>query len=454
MTLNPPAPVPPQRRGWWGFLTLLLVLLALGAGFWLGGGGKAFATGTGGNNCSSSWRPDGTSSTGCTFEKFWSPSTCGQPGHTCTEAYGSSGCGVYCAPPSGGGTSCNPNTIQYCWASPTCGGDNATNGCGNAVYSSSCNSGCGGGGPTCTPTGTITTNFKGCDGICKGGYFDQTNSCGTVTKPLYKSQANGCTSTADGCPSTCTPNGTYTYKFISCSNTCDFNIQGKYNSCGGLVSTQETWDPTTCSAACSNPPPACNGGTVSNGVCTCPSGDTLVNGTCTASTTPAPTCNGGTVSNGVCTCPSGESLVNGTCTAPAAPTCTAGPVNSSGPFITGCASQGEFSTVTDHSQTTTCSNGTSTTRHWSSTGTQATTGCQPIIKIDGTKPLACAAAPDTGSAWSSYTYQHCLSYLGNAVDCGPTLTYTPTKPYQVQGGQFPEPVYNPVACPVPIAVGP
>ena len=92
--------------------------------------------------------------------------------------------------------------------------------------------------------------------------------------------------------------------------------------------------------------------------------------------------------------------------------------------------------------------------HWSSTGTQATTGCQPIIKIDGTQPLACAAAPDTGSAWSSYTYQHCLSYLGNAVDCGPTLTYTPPQPYQVQTGTFPEPVYNPVACPVPIAVGP
>ena len=37
--------------------------------------------------------------------------------------------------------------------------------------------------------------------------------------------------------------------------------------------------------------------------------------------------------------------------------------------------------------------------------------------------------------------------------CGPTLTYTPTKPYQVQMGTFPEPVYNPVACSVPIAGG-
>lgn len=455
MTLNPPAPVPPQRRGWRGFLTLFLMLLALIGGFWLGGGGQVFANSGGGGTCYSNWVEISHTSSGCTYTRHETSTntSCGGGSLSCFSPAGYSYCGAYCAPLSGGGgggggggTSCNPNTIQYCWASPTCGGDNATNGCGNAVYSSSCNSGCGGGGPTCTPTGGNTTNFLGCDGSCKSGNYDQTNSCGTVTVAKYQSYAGGCTSAADGCGSTvCTPSGTNTTKFLGCDGTCKQGTFAQVNSCGAYASgspyTSYAGGCTTSADGCGSttPPPTCNGGTVSNGVCTCPSGDTLVNGTCQAPTTT--------------TCPSGESLVNGVCTA----SCTAPPSSSTanGPYITGCASQGEYSTITYHTTVSwSCPGPTSQTTKSSSTGTQATSDCQPVIKIDGTKPLACAAAPDTGSAWSSYTYQHCLSYLGNAVNCGPTLTYTPPTPYQAQGGQFPEPVYNPVACPVPIAVGP
>ena len=331
-----------------------------------------------------------------------------------------------------------------------------------------------GNNPGCTPDGTITIHFLNkCDPAagCHQGWFDQTNSCGTVTKSQYPGYAPSCNTTADGCA--CTPNGQTHTGFISCSGTCDYNWQGTYNSCGGLIHKQKTWDPTTCGGAANG----CSSST------TCPNGYWDNNGKCQVD------CTGGTVtSSNTCACPSGQSDIQGyccpsgdtvsfgKCVAPTSgggsgtgsgsgsggggtppPSCTApqnGPVSSSGPYTTGCASQGEYSTVTDHSQVVwSCPGPTATTNTWKTYGTEPTSDCQPVIKIDGTKPLACAAAPDTGSAWSSYTYQHCLSYLGNKVNCGPTLTYTPTKPYQVLSGTFPEPVYNPVACPVPIAVG-
>jgi hypothetical protein len=69
-------------------------------------------------------------------------------------------------------------------------------------------------------------------------------------------------------------------------------------------------------------PPSCpSGQTLVNGTCTpptsCPNGETLMNGTCT----PPTSCpNGETLMNGTCTpptsCPNGETLMNGTCTPP------------------------------------------------------------------------------------------------------------------------------------------
>ena len=258
-----------------------------------------------------------------------------------------------------------------------------------------------------------TTHFLGCDGQYHSGYYDQTNSCGQITVAKYTSYAGGCAAT------TCTPSGGNTTHFLGCDGTCKSGYFDQTNSCGSVTVAKYT--------------------STANGCTTTADG-------CSSTTPPSGS-----------QCPSGDTLVNGVCTPPTA-SCTPpqnGPVSVSGPYITGCASQGEYSTITDYSQVLwACPGPLATTHQWSRTGTMATTDCQPVLRIDGTKPLACAAAPDAGSAWSSYTYQHCLSYLGNAVDCGPTLTYTPTKPYQVQGGQFPEPVYNPVACPVPIAVGP
>jgi hypothetical protein len=429
---------------------LLLILLALAGGFLLGGGGLVFARGGsgGGTSCiqDQTYQCIGYHKALETYVNV-----CLGSGQAVSKDVYDGSCTGGNSSGGGGGTSCNPNTIQYCWAQPTCGGDNATNGCGQATHSTGCPSGCG--GNTCTPTGGNTIHFVGCDGTCHNGYFDQTNSCGTVTVQKYKSYAASCNTAADGCsppPPTCTGGQTLV------NGTCQ-------------CPTGESLVNGTCQAPA---PPTCSGGTVVNGTCTCPNGYWDNNGTCQVD------CTGGTVtSRNTCACPGGQSDIqgyccptgdtvqSGHCTAPTStgsggtppPTCTTpapGPVSHSGPYITGCASQGEYSTVTYYHQTVwTCPGPTSHTKEWETTGTEATTDCQPFIHIDGTTPLACAAAPDTGSAWSSYTYQNCLSFLGNAVDCGPKLTYTPTPPYGPQGAPFPEPVYNPVACPVPIAVG-
>ena len=83
-----------------------------------------------------------------------------------------------------------------------------------------------------------------------------------------------------------------------------------------------TWDGTKCKQDPSCPPPI--GGTLVNGVCTCPTGQNNINGTCgtcptgttysNGSCVPNPSCTGGTISNGVCTCPTGSTYSNGSCT--------------------------------------------------------------------------------------------------------------------------------------------
>ena len=391
-----------------------------------------------GNTCVSNTTspPSGTTCTGSTTHflgcdgqyhsgYYDQTNSCGQITVAKYTSY-AGGCTATACTPTGG------NTTHFLGCDGTCksGYFDQTNSCGQvtvAKYTSTANGctstsdGCAAAPTSCTPKGGNTTHFLGCDGTCKSGYFDQTNSCGTVTVAKYTSTANGCTTTADGCsaaPTTCTPTGGNTTHFLGCDGTCKSGYFDQTNSCGTVTVAQYA--------------------STANGCTTTADG-------CSSTTPPSGT-----------QCPSGYTLVNGVCTPPTA-ACTA-PQNSStanGPYITGCASRGEYSTITYHTQVLwSCPGPTAHTHTWSTTGTQATSDCQPVIRVDGTKPLACAAAPDTGSAWSTYTYNNCLSYLGNKVDCGPTLTYTPTKPYAVQTGQFPEPVYNPVACPVPIAVGP
>ena len=369
-----------------------------------------------------------TTHTSCTIS---CPSGTHLSGNTCVSNSSGTGNGapVGTAPP----TSCHATSpgFQFVSCTSTCHVGNwiHDNSCGTygSEYTGTkltCTQGCGSTPPTsCTPTGGNTTHFLGCDGTCKSGYFDQTNSCGAVTVAKYTSTANGCTTAAYGCsapPASCTPSGGNTTHFLGCDGTCKSGYFDQTNSCGTVTVAKYTSQANGCTTTADG----CSAATPPPSGSQCPSGDTLVNGVCTPPTA--------------------------SCTAP-----QPGSVSSNGPYVTGCASPGKYATITYHSQVLwSCPGPTATTHHWTTKGTQATSDCQPVIKIDGTKPLACAAAPDTGSAWSSYTYNHCLSYLGNKVDCGPTLTYTPPTPYQVQGGQFPEPVYNPVACPVPIAVGP
>lgn len=413
---------------------ILFILLAFVGGFLLGGGGLVFANGGhgGGSSCIQNQQ---TTCIGYHLGLETYTNVCLGSGQTQSKNVYDASCTGGSSTGGGGGSSCNPSVIQYCWAQPTCGGSNATNGCGQATHSAGCPSGCG--GNTCTPTGGNTIHFVACDGTCHSGYYDQTNSCGTVTVQKYESYAPSCNTAADGCsppPPSCT--GQSGWVFTGCNGTCGRGTWVDY-SCGQVIATHT--DVNAPAGECLGPTNGCAASTGSGGG------------------SAPPTCTGGqTLVNGTCQCPSGESLINGTCQTPP-PTCTApspGSVSHSGPYITGCASQGEYATVTLYQQTKwTCPGPTSHISRWETTGTKATTDCQPFIHIDGTTPLACAAAPDTGSAWSSYTYQNCLSFLGNAVDCGPKLTYTPTAPYSPQGAPFPEPVYNPVACPVPIAVG-
>jgi hypothetical protein len=144
---------------------------------------------------------------------------------------------------------------------------------------------------------------------------------------------------------------------------------------------------------------------------------------------------------------SGSGSTSGSCSAPGPTTQTIGP------FVSGCAGVGEYSVVTEYDTITwSCPGPTPSASFSSSSGTEATADCQPIKIVDHTTPIACVAGLP-GWAWSSYTYQNCLTFEGGYTDCGSTQTYTPPTPYQQQTTPFAEPVYNPVACPVPTPVG-
>jgi hypothetical protein len=87
-----------------------------------------------------------------------------------------------------------------------------------------------------------------------------------------------------------------------------------------------TWDGSKCKQDAACPPPV--GGSLVNGVCTCPSGQNDISGTCgtcpsgTTYDSTSKTCKqntscpppiGGSPVNGVCTCPSGQNDISGTC---------------------------------------------------------------------------------------------------------------------------------------------
>ena len=216
------------------------------------------------------------------------------------------------------GPSCDPYAVQYCWAQPTCGGDNAPNQCGAAVHASSCPSGCAN---VCTPNGTVTEKFQYCTTSCHTGEFQGYNSCGSTVGGAHTGYAAGCTSGCTSPPPAPTCTGTYHWAQTACTNTPGQAVWTDYGPCGQVLS-QDTGNATPGTCVGPTPPPS-------------------------NSPPPAPSC-----------------------TPSSATSCSA-------PVWTGCSSQGVALGIESCTTTHTCPNAQSTSTR---SVTQSTTACQPVTE--------------------------------------------------------------------------
>jgi hypothetical protein len=143
------------------------------------------------------------------------------------------------------------------------------------------------------PGGESESNLSGCDSQCQSTFGPSNWKCDCPPGSICN--GSNCVSCPGGVVNgkcAACPQGTINCGGICCSASCC------NNDC-----TNTATDPKNC-GKCGNL--CASGQSCQNGVCSCPSGQVLCNGTCCPS--------GQTCQNGACSCPTGQVLCNGTCT--------------------------------------------------------------------------------------------------------------------------------------------